>query len=669
MQNDFQKQIFHIFIEEFEENIDKIDEILFNDVFSKDEINALFRIFHSIKGSAGFAGLEEIKDFSHIIENLFQEIRNDNIKVDDNVKDLIYSLAELFKKVSENLKINIEPFSQIEDIKKRLIDRCNSLITDKEKNSNIFIIKYRPPENIFFQGLDPLVFIRDLKKFCEIDESKVILDRLNNLSLVEFKPNKFYLEWEIQIKTNKTIDEIKAIFEFIDFEDKGHLYIDKKYDFKIDEIKPKIEENIIANIYSETNVVIEKEKQEESNNKQVNVDLIEFKDIEKSFIKVNSFKIDNLINLFKDISILSSIQIYNIENNYFDNFNEIKNITSRLHKMILESQQQVLELKMVPVKNYLIPLKKKIENLAKQLNKKVKFIIDGLEEEIDKQIIDNILEPIEHLLRNAVDHGIEEPEIRKKKNKNEDGEIKLKIYKKKSNTYVEISDDGKGIDKNAILRKAISMNLINESDAINVKENDIYNFIFYPGFSTKNEISEISGRGVGLDVVKESLNKLNGKIEIISEIDKGTTFSLQLPLILAVIDCMIFTINNIYFAIPITSIKNIFFSQTQKLLDDDNYIVSYKDEYVGMINIFESLNFNKNSDFDYQKSNLFLLIEINNKLKAYYCDEIIGQQSLVVNSIFKNTQKLKGISGTSILGNGEICFILDPEEITVKEHL
>lgn len=664
MENKFQEQILHVFINELEENIEKIEEILFEDNFSKDNINSLFRVFHTIKGSSSFAGFEQIKDFTHSIENLFQEIRNNNIKVDDEIKEFLFTVVDLLKNILKNLSNKSSPFYNLESSKNSIIDKCNTFLNKKEGTLNTFFIKFKPPENIYFQGLDPLIFLNDLKKVGKFDKVSVNYNDLFNIPLKKYKPDRFLISWGFELKTKKNLEEIKSIFEFIDFEDNGNLEINE-----IDSFNKNTENNKIEKSDKKLEKFEEKIKSKNITGLTSKEKDIEKKSIENTYIKVNSNKIEILLNLIKDISILSSMALYNAENNQNIDLNEIKNLIYKLNKMILKAQQQTLELKMVPVKNYIIPLKRKIETFSKKINKKINFTIEGLEEEMDKQIIDNIIEPIEHILRNALDHGIESPEIRKGKGKSEIGNIDLKIYRQKNNTYIEIKDDGKGLDKDAIIKKAISLNLLNKENSKKLKDEQIYDFIFKPGFSTAKKLTEISGRGVGLDVVKTSLLKLNGQVDIKSEKDLGTTFLLKLPLTLAVIDCMIFKIKDIYFAIPLTNIKHIIYTSIKNILNKKSLVIEFNESFLDVINVFNFLKFNKSENFNYKKNNLFFIIETQNSLKAFYCEEIIGQQNLVVNSLSINNKKIKGIFGTAILGDGEICYILEPDEIHIEENV
>jgi two-component system, chemotaxis family, sensor kinase CheA len=313
-----------------------------------------------------------------------------------------------------------------------------------------------------------------------------------------------------------------------------------------------------------------------------------------------------------------------------------------------------------------------VRDLAQKQNKKIEFQILGSETELDKNMIEKISDPLKHMVRNAIDHGLETPEDRKMKGKPEIGNLFLEAYYKEGNVVIEIRDDGKGLDKNRILAKAVEKGLVDADE--NISEQKIFQMIFLPGFSTAHQVTDISGRGVGMDVVRQNIESLRGKIEIFSAEGQGTTFRILLPLTMAIIDGMLVTVNETYYVIPLLSIVESFKPETNIIssVEGNVEVIEYREEYIPLIRLTEALY--QSQEKKPLSESILIIVESNGKKYGFQADELIGQQQIVVKSLETNYRNVSGLSGATILGDGKVALILDIEGIVKnimhhKEHL
>ncbi|RKY89604.1 chemotaxis protein CheA, partial [candidate division KSB1 bacterium] len=375
-----------------------------------------------------------------------------------------------------------------------------------------------------------------------------------------------------------------------------------------------------------------------------------------SQIKVDTSKLDLLLEMIGEMVIAQS-QISQDEHIRLNgNQNLLKKI-SNMDKITRRVQEHIMSLRMVPLKQLFHKMMRLVRDLSRQTKKDVNFIVSGEETEIDKTIIDKLNDPLVHLLRNAVDHGIENKETRKKSNKPLKGTIELKAYHKEGNVVIEIKDDGKGISKEKVKQKAIKKGLISEDAELTDKQ--IFDLIFLPGFSTNEKATSISGRGVGMDVVKKNIENLNGKVEIFSEEGKRTTISLKLPLTMAIIEGIIVRIGKERYIIPTISIREAIHPEKDQIttIRGKNELINVRGNQIPVIRLSKIFNINpeKNDPWDA----LIVIVENEGKKKGLMVDEILGQQQVVIKSLGEKLKNINFISGGAILGDGNICLILD----------
>ncbi|MFO7819336.1 MAG: chemotaxis protein CheW, partial [Halanaerobacter sp.] len=379
---------------------------------------------------------------------------------------------------------------------------------------------------------------------------------------------------------------------------------------------------------------------------------------EKSTIKVDTDKLEDLMNSMAEL-VISQSKVKELILNKLDlsaNI-EINNALDEVDKKIRSLQEEVMNTRMIPIGSTFMRFKRLVRDLSQEQGKEVNLEIKGKETELDKTVIEEIGDPLKHMIRNSIDHGIEMPDEREERGKSRTGTITLNAYHKEGKVIIEIKDDGQGLDKDQILAKARENGLI-EGDE-DLKEREIYNLIMEPGFSTSEEITETSGRGVGMDVVKSNIEKLRGSVKISSEKGEGTTFRLKLPLTLAIIDGMKVKIGDEYFIIPLNSIVEFIqpFEKQLKTVEGKGEVVKIRDKYVILSRLCNLLDIK--ADVSDPTEGIVIIVHDEGREICLLVDEILGQQQAVIKSLEDNYTYVEGLSGAAILGDGNVAMILD----------
>lgn len=385
-------------------------------------------------------------------------------------------------------------------------------------------------------------------------------------------------------------------------------------------------------------------------------------------LRVDLEKLDTLINLIGELVIAENMLIHNpdLEGLELENFNKA---AQHLNKIVRELQEISMVIRMIPVNALFRRMSRLVHDLSIKFNKRVKLEISGESTELDKTVIELITDPMVHLIRNALDHGLETTEERIRKGKPEEGTIKISAYHEEGEVWIIVEDDGRGLNKEKILSKAKSMGLI-EGDVSQLKDKDIFNLILLPGFSTSDKVTDISGRGVGMDVVKQNIEKIKGKIEIQSKTGYGTKIILRIPLTLAIIDGMMVKVENSKFIIPILSIRESFKPNLRliNILPDGTEIVRLRESFLPVLRLHKLLK--KSSNHKNLEDGILIIVQSQNQRMALLVDEILGQQQIVIKGLSEYIGNVKGLSGCTILGNGEVCLILDVSGlIDISERL
>ena len=648
--SDDMQDIFNEFMLEAEEILENLDQELVeleNDPSDKDLLNKIFRGMHTLKGGAGFLGLTSIIELAHKIESIFDKLRNDEMILDSDRMDIILEGIDELKNAIISLKEKHE-IPDVEEIEP-ILNKLDALLEGKEiknekpiepeiSNETTDIIQESHPnkteehsdvEIIFKEDVDPK--IKDVIKKYPNMGFKEILDEL-----ILLPPDE------------RDMDLIEKIDELIS---QG-----KDVDDLILEIKEKKATQPVEKSIEEKGEIkkSEVEKKEEKKPKKP------VKKEEHETIRIDIDRVEVLMNLVGEL-VLDRNRIVKLASRFSgiekdsDVAEELNEAIAGMSRSVSDLQEAVMKLRMQPVKRIFSKFPRIVRDLAKKLGKKINLEMEGEDTEIDRSILNKLEDPLIHLVRNSIDHGIETPDIRKMAGKDETGTIKLSAFQEGDRIIVSIEDDGKGIDAEVIKKKAIEKGLINPDQAENMSDKEIYELIFLPGFSTAEQISDVSGRGVGMDVVASTIHSLRGTIEIDSEPGQGTKITMKLPLTVAIIRTLMVGSNDRVFAIPIFSVAEIIQYNPEDIKDVGHYKSLMLRDKVYLL-------FTLNELFDLEndgKEKFVIIINVGEKSIAIAVDELYGEEEIVIKPLGKLLSDVHGIAGATITGDGRVVLILD----------
>jgi two-component system, chemotaxis family, sensor kinase CheA len=678
------KEIFKSEVDELVEDSEEVLIALEQDVENVDLINEIFRIFHSIKGSAGVVGFSEMAHFSHGVENVLDRVRQGELKISKNLISLVLESIDILKNfieyyfdgppVDENkikrIESSLNRFKGVsEDVEFKIEDKKKS---QKVRNQKYYGIHLELKDDIFYRGQDPVMLLRELQDLGEFDSIRANLNRLPDIEDID--PHTNYIFYDIILRSRYGYDEIKDIFIFviddnkIELADISHRFIDdvdvELADKKLGEIlvdEGVIEEEEVERIASEHRKIGEEIVAKTSVKKEQIQRILKKKQKSQkiqiaSTIRVKTDKLDKLINLIGEMVIsVSRISLIAQESGN----KEIINSTTELSRISRDLQEQIMMVRMVPLESTFKRFYRVVRDLSNSQRKNIELHISGEETELDKTMIEQIADPLKHMVRNSVDHGIEPPDQRKRSGKPDKGNIWLRAFQEEGNVVIEIEDDGNGIDPDIIYKKAVSKGLIKKGRK-SFTDEEIYSFLFLPGFSTAQKVTEISGRGVGMDVVKKNIESLKGRIEISSVIGKGSKFKIKIPLTIAIIDGMRLRIGSRTYIVPLDAIVESFQLATLDLksVKGAKDLVNLRGEVYPLIKLHTYFGDEEVSDEKFQNG-IVVLVESTFKKFCIYVDEILGISQAVIKNLQTNYRSIPGIIGASLNGDGTISLILD----------
>lgn len=660
------------FIEEATEHIQDIEQallVLEQNPTDKPLIERVFRAMHSLKGSGAMFGFEKISEFTHNLETAYDLVRNEEMLITSELLNLtlasvdhLHSLLNENEDTSESIKHNHATLiKQIEELVKsagkQKIENADKPADEKISNtkSSTYYIHFQPNEDIMSNGTNPLFLIDELHTLGDC-LSVPITKKVPPLD--EFDPNKCYTTWEIFLSTESDINAITDVFIFV--EDECLLQVNLISEFNIVEtpqflqlvsdLKKNQKEIGLAQLQDFVGTLNTPEvKQQLSKGKEEKLNSIT-KDQTISSIRVASDKLDQLMNLVSELVTTQARLTLYAEN---DGNAELMSIAENVQKLSRQLRDNAFGIVLIPIENMLTRFQRLVRDLSKELKKDVVFEAEGTDTELDKTIIENLTDPLMHILRNSLDHGIEIPAVRAAKGKSEQGKILLKSFYSGANVIIQIFDDGAGIDAAIIRTKAIQKGLINPDIVMTKKE--ILDLIFIPGFSTAANVTDVSGRGVGMDVVKRKISDIRGEVEVESEVNVGTTLTIKLPLTLSIIDGLLVKIEETFFVIPLTVIDKIYAVEHTKLAQAFNNTIVLDGEQISF--------FNLRAEFDMEESTSVyeqaIVIRYEDKRVGLVVDTVIGEYQAVLKPLGKHYKRQEIISGATILGDGTIALVMD----------
>lgn len=687
-------QYLEIFLDETKEHLQSLSDQLMNleqDPENMDTINEIFRAAHTLKGMAGTMGYKRMQTLTHDMENVFSEVRNGTFKADGSMIDVLFQCLDALEEYTENIQNTADEGTNDNE---HLIKALNDILASKggtaaapakeekkeakqeEKKeetapaaaSDVSKEKWR---EIKLGDTEKTVMAEAVKmgkkvmgitvyvqESCILKAARAFLvyKALEELgetivsvpSAQDIEDERFDFEFSVIFITDADCDKVKAAIMNVSEIDSCYVSLMEMEAPKEEEKKElvKADETAQPAASNNTSAAAKTEKNKAT------------KPIVNRTVRVDIEKLDVLMNLVSELiiaknSLVSAAATEGITANSSVNepIEYLESVTTNLH-------ESVMKVRMVPIESVVQKFPKMIRDLSKKLDKKMQLFMSGEETELDRTVVDEIGDPLMHLLRNSADHGLESAEVRLQRGKPEVGSIYLDAYQDGNNVVIEVRDDGNGIDVEAVKAKAIERGTITSEQAENMSDKDVIGLLFLPSFSTAKKVSDVSGRGVGLDVVKSKIESLSGDVEVKTKLGEGSTFIIRLPLTLAIIQALMVEVGGEKYAISLGSIQTIEDIAPDEIKFVQNKeVINLRGDVIPLIRLSEVLDIESTKGPD---DNLIIaIVKKGDKLAGLVVDELMGQQEIVIKSLGKYINKSKVISGATILGDGEIALIID----------
>lgn len=657
---DFKKK----FVVEALDHINDLEEsllVLENAPTDKTVIETVFRAMHSLKGGGAMFGFEEISHVTHDLETIYDKIREGTLNVTSPLISLTFKVVDVIKELLHEEECNKQQFNALIDELKRFSLADNNVQEHKNDLANTslartYFIRFEPDIHIMENGTNPLFLIDEL---ISIGQSFVRADYAKMPIWEDFDPGNCYFSWSIILSGEVTESELKDVFIFV--EDDCTLDIERiaEYDMfaqpgirdklskiaGVDYRKPLNKSDIKSILTSQrdslSDLSIISESGETRKNKQNAV---------IASIRVASEKVDTLMNLVSELVTTQARLSLFAES--FDN-PELTIIAENIQKLSRELRDNAFSIVLIPIESIMTRFQRMVRDISSELQKETIFETFGGETELDKTIIEHLTDPLMHILRNSLDHGLELPAERIALGKPREGKITFKAFHSGPNVFIQVSDDGRGLDVDKIRRKAIDKKMISAEQVLTDRE--IFDLIFLPGFSTAETVSDLSGRGVGMDVVRKKISAIRGEIDIDSVFGKGTTITIKLPLTLSIIDGLLVKVADIFFIFPLSAISKIFSMESCKT----NYgnLVVVDGEQVPYFDLKEE--FALSHITSPAASRELVVVRSEDKTIGLLVDAVLGEYQAVLKPLGKHYKDQEVVSGATILGDGTIALVLD----------
>jgi len=717
-----------VFVQESEELLQEMeDALLLMEESPNDEenLNSVFRAMHTIKGSAGIFGFDPIVSFTHPIETEMDRVRSGERVVDSDLVAILLDCKDhtsiLVEQVAEfgDAPLSDQLQTQGNKLLTRLIGDANrsyetntqkSQITnttptssdvEAEKSSEVqphdnWLISLKFKQDALRNGLDPLSFIRYLGTLGNIVDIITLLHSLNDISSMD--PERCYLEFRIALNSDADKSSIESVFEFV--QDDCDIRILPPYSKLqhylelLDEL-PETELQQLGEILIQVGALTrselaaglgdqETESPSDDEHKPIGEILVDRQSVDKSVvdealkkqkktrakvtqesrnIRVDSAKLGQLINLVGELVISGAAMKVMVERH---GLADVEEVVSNVEHLVEQIRDNALQLRMVQIGDTFSRFRRVVRDVSKDLGKEIELRITGGESELDKTVVEKINDPLTHLVRNCLDHGIERPEVRTEHGKSAKGTVNLNAYHDSGHIVIEIKDDGAGLDPDRIRAKAEAIGLVKPEQVLSRQET--FRLAFEPGLSTKTEASRLSGRGVGMDVVKRNIESLRGTVELDSKLGEGTTVTIHLPLTLAIIDGFLVGTSGETFIVPLSMVEECLEMESGDWeISGNSHYVNLRGEVLPYINLSDFFGYTGSTDPKQRES--LVVVRFGRYKAGLVVDDLFGEQQTVIKPMGKVFQNLKGVSGATILGTGDIALILDIQGlITLANH-
>ncbi|MDD6327099.1 MAG: chemotaxis protein CheA [Lachnospiraceae bacterium] len=688
-------QYLEIFIDETKEHLQNLNDqvlILETEPENIDTVNEIFRAAHSLKGMAGTMGFKRMQRLTHDMENVFSEVRNGKLNVDADMVDIVFKCLDaiegylnsiietsdegtednedviaLLNDALNGVKETLPPKEQPEEKDKAPVSSDTSSdsrkkylsipIADFEKNAmleaknngmHVYATTVYIQESCLLKAARAFLVFKGLENKGEIIKSVP--------SVQDIEDEKFELDFSMFILSDKPLEEIKKCIE------------------NVSEIEEAvIEEFEIPDTVVETSAKTDEQKESSNEDKPEDKETkakantkqggkTAGKPVVNRSVRVDIEKLDDLMNLVSEL-IIAKNGLVSVTGTVASSNQSVNEQIEYLERITTNLHESVMKVRMVPIESVVNRFPRMIRDLSKKLGKEMELVMTGEDTELDRTVIDEIGDPLMHMLRNAADHGLESTIDRLKIGKPKVGTIRLDAYQDGNNVTIEVSDDGGGVDVEKIKRKAIEKGTISEEQAEYMSDKEAVDLLFQPAFSTAEQISDVSGRGVGLDVVKNKIEGLGGDVEVVTKLGEGTTFIVRLPLTLAIIQALMVDVSGEKYALPLNSIVTL-----EEILPEDikyvhtKEVINLRGDVIPIVRLNEVLDIEpciREEDEEEDDCMVVVIVKKGDRQAGLVIDKILGQQEIVIKPLGKFIRVPKMISGATILGNGEVALIID----------
>ncbi|MCB0495881.1 MAG: chemotaxis protein CheA [Cyclobacteriaceae bacterium] len=681
-----------VYLEEANELLNNLENALLQLDETPEEkslIEEVFRIMHTLKGNSSMFGFANIAEFIHNLETVYDHIRGGKQQVTKELIDTTLASMDHIKQIvddhelsdssnkdrHESLTIQILSFTgEAAPTQIKAEPREVKEVVAPESAEKTYHIHFKPGKSVVKDGNNPLYLIDELFTLGEC-RALPYTERVEDIN--KFDPKDCITGWSIFLATEKAENDIKDVFVFV--ETGSEIKVEKLSDnnlFKNGSFKENLSSMVLENAPVDISVlqIVEEapvsssgitktaeapEPQKVDKPKETRAATPAAKEKAVTSIRVQSEKLDELMNLVSElITTQAALSLYTDKQSN----SELESISENVEKLSRQLRDIAFGMTLIPINNMFGRFQRMVRDISKELGKEVAFITEGGETELDKSIIESLTDPLMHILRNSLDHGIESKEERQALGKPERGTIVLRAYYSGTNVNVEIRDDGKGINPDVIREKAIEKGVIQEDSVLSKKE--IFNLIFHAGFSTAKVITDVSGRGVGMDVVRRNINNLRGEIDIESEVNEGTTLTISLPLSLSIIDGLLIELGKGYFVVPLAAIDKCYTHADAKEVNKFTNIMELDNEQIPYIDLREIFHVKDELKQDITRQ---IVVVNNGKGRVgLICDHIIGEYQAVIKPLGVYFKEQDHISGSTILGDGTVALVFDTNRLVKK---
>ena len=661
------EQFHQTFFEESREGLDIMESSLLNlDVGAADSevINTIFRAAHSIKGGSGTFGFMDIANFTHLMETLLDEMRDGRRQVVQAEVNMLLravdGLRMLVAAAQGGGEIDAEQIENLQDELRAALEQKPAATPEtpmrpadplsQGEMAAGWQIRFRPDLDMMRTGNDPLRILRELASLGEM-RVRVDAERLPDWDLLD--PEACYLAWDIQLLGAIERGQVDEVFAWV--ADEAELAIEP-----LAAVAKNLAENEEPAMELAGELLVERRRTERrAAGERRGVAAAS----ETTSIRVSIDKIDELINMVGELvitqSMLGQIGDVLVQGVTVAQIEKLRDGLGALERNTRELQESVMRIRMLPISFAFNRFPRLVHDLGGKLGKQIDLRMMGENTELDKTVMEKIGDPLVHLVRNALDHGLETPEVRIAAGKPATGTLLLNAYHQGGNIVIEISDDGAGINRKKVLRKAVERGLLSEAEAATMPDDKVCDLIFQPGFSTADVVSDVSGRGVGMDVVRRNIQDVGGSVELSSQEGQGSRITIRLPLTLAILDGQLVRVGDQIYIIPLVSIIESLQARAESInvVAGMAEVYRLRDDYLSVIRLHRI--FNIQADTEDLTKGLLVVVEGDSQKAGIFVDELLGQQQVVIKSLESNYRRVDGVSGATILGDGSVALIMD----------